>query len=76
MNSSHSTAWMRACCSTRTYRGDRDSFAGIIVGAVRTANYNLTRNSAVADKPRDAFAQYAIASVADPLLEHAHPHIC
>ena len=69
-NSSHSNAWMRGCFSTQKYRGNGNSFAGIIVGAVRlfvrTQDYNLTRNSATADKPHDAFAQYAVAWLPPP----------
>jgi len=66
MNNSRSTVWMWRCCSTRKYRGNRNSYASITAGAVRlivcrTREYNLARNSAFIDKQHDAFVQYAIA---------------
>jgi len=46
------------------YRGNMNSLAGTIMSvvlydclSVRTLDYNLTRKSAIADKPHDAFAQ-------------------
>ena len=36
MNSSHCTAWVRECCSTRKYRGNRNNFSGIIASIERS----------------------------------------
>ena len=70
MNSSHSTAEMRRCYSTREYRANGNSFAGINAGVVRL----LTRNSAIANRRHDTFMQYAMTW--PTRLKHACPHIC
>ena len=41
-------------------------FVGAVRLFVRNPDYNLTRNSTIADKPHDAFAQYAITWLPPP----------